>query len=207
VAFDRTMNYKKLLIENIDNTSKILNSIPNIDYELYREQLWNNSRTITYFKSKNDTNKSSIYELNSLNDKLTKWFHENTWRFTINDFSLLNFNKVYKSQLKFHIEWHAGSANPHLFAYYVKLNKSGFFNIQPSSPKFESELLNEINNKQINFNNIFKIPKKGEIKLTSNLFSLDGKIIGDMIIDKNIDFKNYKDGEKIIDSNMLLLLE
>lgn len=210
------------LIENINNTSKILKSIPSVDYDIYREQLWtnkkiiqyikykiglNNNFTINYLEVKNEPNDKSIIELKSLNEELEKWFLYNTWRFTINDFNLLNFDKVYKSQLKFLIEWHAGTAFPHPLIYYIQFNKNGFFNITSSHPKFEFESLKRLKSQNIDFGNIFKIPTKGKIELKSDFFNLDGRIIGEMIIDENINFTDYNDGDKIVDSKMLIQMK
>lgn len=213
------MNKELKLIENINNTTKILKSIPNVDYDIYREQLWTNTNTIKYTKYKNDSNNTinyieaknepndnSITELKSLNQKLEEWFLDNTWRFTVNEFNLLNFDKVYKSQLKFLIEWHAGFPIPHPLIYYIQFYKNGFFNITSSHPKFEFESIKRLKSQNINFGNIFKIPAKGKIELKSDFFNLDGRIIGEMIIDKNINFTDYNDGDKIVDSKMLILM-
>ena len=200
------MKYNELTLEYINKSAEILDFIPKINYDAFREQLMNNSVILSKVKSLNDIDRNLVANLDKNNKQLIKYFYDNNWRFTINDFDLLNFIKIYKSQLKFHIEWHAGTAFPHPLIYYIQFKKNGFFNITSSHPKFELNSLKVLNSQKINFKNIFKIPVKGEIELKSHFFNLEGRIIGDMIVDKNINFTDYNDGDRIVDSNMLHMM-
>ena len=199
----------KILRVLIENSVAFQNKSFEKNSENIREQIMLNRETIEPFETWNKSaefDKKLLTELNLQQEKLIIFF-KGKWNFNNKFEKLLDFNNFYESQTEIGIEWHANSAIPHIYKYLVQFEKNGFFKLQVAYPNFHEESVQELKSSRTNYRNVYKIKEGGEISIKSEYFKLEGKIIGEGIIDRKINLRDFKDREKFTDTKMLTIVK
>ncbi|AQS94002.1 hypothetical protein BXQ17_07970 [Polaribacter sp. BM10] len=199
----------RILRELIENSSAFQNNSFEKNSENIREQIMLNRELIEPFETWNKSaefDKILLNELKHQQEKLIKFFNKN-WNFNNKFEKLLDFNNVYESQTEIGIEWHANSAIPHIYKYLIQFEKNGFFKLKIGYPNFYEESILELKSLKTNYRNLYQLNEGGKISMKSKYFELEGNIIGEGIIDKKINLRDYKDRERFTDPKMLTIVK
>jgi len=199
----------RILRELIEKSVAFQNKSFEKNSDNIREQIMLNRETIEPFETWNNSaefDKKLLTELNHQHGKLLFFFNEK-WNFNNRFEKLLDFKNIYESQTEISIEWHANSAIPHIYKYLIQFEKNGFFKLQVAYPNFYEEGIQKLKSSKTNYRNLYEIKDGGEIFMTSDYFKLEGKIIGEGIIDKKINLRDFKDREKLTDPKMLTIVK
>jgi hypothetical protein len=196
-----------ILRELIEKSVAFKNKSFEKNSENIREQIMLNRETIEQFETWNKSaefDKKLLIELNNQHGKLLILFNEK-WNFNNRFEKLLDFKNVYESQTEISIEWHANSAIPHIYKYLIQFEKNGFFKLQVAYPNFYEKGIQKLKSSKTNYRNLYEIKDGGAISMKSEYFKLEGKIIGEGIIDNKINLRDFKDREKLTDPKMLTI--
>jgi hypothetical protein len=198
-----------ILRELIENSITFQNKSFEENSKNIREQIMLNRETIQPFETWNKSaefDRKLLTELNLQQEKLIKFFNEN-WNFNNRFEKLIDFDNAYESQTEIGIEWHANSAIPHIYKYLIQFERNGFFKLEIAYPNFYEESIVKLKSLKTNYRNLYKVNEDGEISMKSEYFELEGKIIGEGIIDKKISLRDYKDRERFTDPKMLTIVK
>lgn len=198
-------NLKDLIDESVHLQNKSFDK----NSDDIREQLMLNRETIEALETWNKSSefdKKLLAELNTQQEKLTEFFNKN-WKFKNSFERFIDFDNFYESQTKIEIEWHANSAIPRIYKYLIQFEKNGFFKLFMTHPDFYEESIQSLKSSKTNYRNLYQIKENGKISMKSKYFNLEGKIIGEAIIDEKIILRDYKDRQRFTDPKMLTVVK